>query len=207
MNLYSGYYSQRDPFGIFNKTINIVDGKDLQNDGVLILWGGEDISPSIYNQDPVHTHAPNRPSMRDAVEIGLAKTAMQKGIPIIGICRGAQLLCALSGGSLFQHIDGPHHRQHKVITNDGEWLWTSSCHHQALNIEGTDGVVLAKDVGTVTAYTDKAKFDTVIPEVVHFPKNKILAIQGHPEWMTPDEPFVQWCSKQIESLLFPALVK
>lgn len=203
MKLYSAYYSSQDPFGIFDGVEAVHDPRQLNEPGVLVLWGGEDISPSIYNQEPVHARAGSKPSMRDMTEINLAKAAIKKGIPIVGVCRGAQLMCALSGGTLYQHIIGNHHSAHVIKTTDGDEMTTSSCHHQALNLKNTDGHVLAYDPVAVKAFTDKEELDNVIiPEVVFFKKNKTLAIQGHPEWMSPKSQFVQWCSKQIKELLW-----
>lgn len=203
MNLISGYYEGSDPFGIFKKVSHGIYPGDIEKGSILILWGGEDISPSLYNQVVVRARASNVPSKRDIIESNLFKAAVARGIPIIGICRGAQLACALSGGTLFQHIQGGHHANHKVETKDGHTYTTSSCHHQALNTDNTDHELLAWDADRKTrVYTDKDEFDTTIPEVVYFPKTKAFAIQGHPEWMSPSSPFVQWCAKQIKERFF-----
>lgn len=202
MNLYSAYYRGNDPFDIFNKVIDVVYPHKLKPDGALILWGGEDISPAIYGQQPVKARAPAQPSDRDTVETALFKTAVQLGMPIIGICRGAQLGCALSGGSLYQHLDDGHHQTHAVTTKDGHEFKTSSCHHQALNLSSVpedEYELLAWDKDRETrVHTDKDTFDIVIPEVVHFKKTNFFAIQGHPEWMHPRSPFVQWCADQMK---------
>lgn len=206
MNLYSGYYGGSDPFGIFSKTVDVGFPTHLKEDGALILWGGEDISPALYNQQPVHARAGTRPSDRDRVEVELFKKAVELGIPIIGICRGAQLGCCLSGGSLYQHLETGHHQNHLVETVDGRSFPTSSCHHQALDLtslDDSDYELLAWDKSRETkVYTEDATFKVIIPEVVHFPKTKLFAIQGHPEWMNPRAPFVQWCAEQIKARYF-----
>lgn len=203
MNLISGYYEGSDPFGIFKDILHALAPSDIKKNSVLILWGGEDISPSLYKQPVVHAHASNLPSKRDIVESTLFKTAVDKNIPIIGICRGAQLACALSGGTLFQHINGGHHGNHIVETMDGHTYTTSSCHHQALNLANTKHELLAWDKDRKTrVYTDKDSFETTIPEVVYFPETKAFAIQGHPEWMHHKAPFVAWCAQQIKERFF-----
>lgn len=204
MNLISGYYQGEDPFGIFKSVTSTVRTADLNDPkSVLILWGGEDISPALYGQDVVHARASRAPSKRDIVEKSLFETAVERGIPIIGICRGAQLACALSGGTLYQHIEAGHHHPHIVETKDGHHLMTSSCHHQALNTQNTEHELLAWDnQGKIKVYTDTDNYKTVIPEVVYFPKTKAFAIQGHPEWMSPTSPFVMWCAKQIKERFF-----
>lgn len=196
--LFSAYYSGDDPFGIFSEVVTAHHATNLEAGGVLILWGGEDISPSLYNQPSTKSHASNTPSKRDIVEKHLYEAAVKLGMPIIGICRGAQLGCALSGGSLFQHIEGGHHSNHFVDTYDGNVFNTSSCHHQALNLSEVDHELLAWDHGRMTkAWTDKDEMDVVIPEVVNIPSTKTFAIQGHPEWMSPKAKFVEWCAQQF----------
>lgn len=206
MKLYSGYYQGDDPFKIFDEVIPVAYPHKLKPDGALILWGGEDISPSIYNQRAVHSRAPDHPSNRDTVEMALFKTAVQLGMPIIGICRGAQLACALSGGTLFQHLKDGHHETHEVNTCTGDTFKTSSCHHQAMNVlnmSENDYELLAWDKERATkVFTDHTSFNTVIPEVINFKETKAFAIQGHPEWMNPKSPFVQWCAKQIQERYF-----
>lgn len=97
---------------------------------ILILEGGTDINPEIYGEKRGrYTQSPDR--QRDEVEIALFNSAVFSGIPILGICRGAQLACALSGGKLIQHIEN-HTRSHEVVTEEGESYTTSSCHHQAM---------------------------------------------------------------------------
>src|SRR5438067_2150266 len=78
-------------------------GKD---DG-LVIWGGADISPSIYGE-PVgpRTGAGHEPSFRDRTEMAAVDAAIKVGIPLIGVCRGAQLMCAMSGGKLVQDVQG-----------------------------------------------------------------------------------------------------
>lgn len=199
MILYSAYYRSHDPFNIFSDTTAVSKPEDLDTDGALILWGGEDISPSLYGQDVVHARASKTPSSRDIVEAQLFHAAVKLGIPIIGVCRGAQLACALSGGTLYQHIDGGHHQDHAVSTFDGQTFWTSSCHHQALNLTKVGHELLAWDKDRVTlAYTDEDAVEVTIPEVAILTKTNTFAIQGHPEWLSPTHPFVKWCAKEFK---------
>lgn len=203
MKLYSAYYQGTDPFQIFSSVINTANPNKLKPDGALILWGGEDIATSYYNEMPTRARAYVEPSARDRIEAAMFNTAVQLGMPIIGICRGAQLGCALSGGSLFQHLEGGHHSNHEVKTKDGHVFKTSSCHHQALDLtpltEDEDFELLAWDKDRITpVYKEYDKFEVTIPEVVHFKKTKFFAIQGHPEWMNPHSPFVKWCADQIK---------
>lgn len=203
MRLVSAYYTGQDPFAIFKDVSTAVNPNKLQKGDCLILWGGEDISPALYNQPVVHARAGHMPSARDVIETNLFNKAVDLGIPIIGVCRGAQLACALSGGTLFQHIQGGHHQDHKVETKDGHTFTTSSCHHQALNLKDVPHELLAWDKDReTTVYTDKDIQTQIIPEVVYLNETKTFAIQGHPEWMCPTSPFVQWCANEIKRRFF-----
>jgi len=203
MRLVSAYYSGKDPFAIFDSIVATVSPNKLQKGDCLILWGGEDISPALYDQPVVHARAGHQPSARDIVETNLFNQAVKLGIPIIGVCRGAQLACALSGGTLYQHIQGGHHQDHLVTTKDGHEFWTSSCHHQALNLDEVDHELLAWDKDReTTVYTDTEIKTVVIPEVAFLKDTQTFAIQGHPEWMTPNTPFVKWCANEIRRRFF-----
>jgi putative glutamine amidotransferase len=160
----------------------IYDPDDLDHD-LLILWGGEDISPALYGEPVVAARAGAKPSKRDEVELALANAAIDKGIPILGVCRGLQLLCAIGGGKLFQHVDNHIGKAHALIFN-GQHLYTNSYHHQMV-IPTDDMEVLAytpcRSPFKVT--TKKVKDEGDEPEVVFFPKLKALGVQGHPEWL------------------------
>src|SRR3954451_19382943 len=75
----------------------------------LCLSGGPDLDPTAYGAPERHAQlGPTEPSL-DAFELALARLALQRGLPILAICRGAQALNVACGGTLHQHLDG--HRQ------------------------------------------------------------------------------------------------
>ena len=77
-------------------------------DGIC-LSGGPDLDPAAYGAPERHVKlGPTEPSL-DAFELSLARLALERGIPILAICRGAQALNVACGGTLHQHIDD--HRQ------------------------------------------------------------------------------------------------
>lgn len=160
---------------------------EFEKGDILILEGGTDINPSIYGEKKErYTQSPD--TQRDEIEVELFNKAVFAGVPILGICRGAQLGCALSGGKLIQHIEG-HTRTHEVLTDKDELYTSSSCHHQAMSLEGTVHHKIAWSV------RDE------IPEVVFFGDTKCLAIQGHPEFMNMSDPFVGYTERLIREYL------
>ena len=79
----------------------------------LILAGGADIDPAAYGADPHPETGPTRPE-RDAFEIALARRALERDLPLLGICRGMQLLNVAKGGTLVQHLpDDLGHTDHR----------------------------------------------------------------------------------------------
>ena len=194
--LMSCFASARDPFNAFEKSINVWKVDQLVDNGVLLLHGGGDISPSIYNQTPIkECHAGPDKSIRDKDELDMIEHCVKYNIPIIGICRGAQLLCAFDGGSLVQHIDGHNHGDHKVVElNSGEVYATTSCHHQMMVPRDKVNKIIAVDplpTSGINKHGEEFEVPSV-PEMVLFPEIRAIGVQGHPEWMRPNDKYVQF---------------
>ena len=201
--LASAYHQTSFNQGPLREAHMVTHPPQIKGAKLLVLWGGEDISPALYHQEPVHAHAGKVPSHRDKVEWNLLHAAVKEGIPILGICRGAQMLCAAGGGALYQHVEN-HGTQHILHTTDGKEFMANSCHHQMM-IPTEDMQVLA-----VTPCRSPKKWmdqsDPIIstedePEVVYFPKMKAIGVQGHPEWMSYESVFVKWIRQIIGELL------
>jgi gamma-glutamyl-gamma-aminobutyrate hydrolase PuuD len=176
----------------------------LSDAGILVLHGGEDIATSIYKQYPGSYTYNHLPSNRDKREIALVNKAMSLDIPIVGICRGAQLLTALAGGTLIQDVTG-HGMNHTITTIDGEQMEVTSAHHQMCNPTGTNHELLAWSTTNRSKHY-MGEFDKQVhmdcePEVIYYPDMDALAVQPHPEWMSPDSEFVQYLYKLIEEKL------
>jgi len=71
-------------------------------DGIL-LGGGRDIDPGRYGQEPTEHLAPTEP-LRDAFELELTERSLDRGLPILGMCRGIQILNVTLGGTLIQDV-------------------------------------------------------------------------------------------------------
>lgn len=208
MKLLSALYKAPDPFFMFDDCIGIVDKGHLSefapDESVLLLWGGADISPSYYKQSPsVYTTANFWPSKRDWQESRMIDHAIDVGMPIIGICRGAQFLCAKSGGKLVQHLSG-HEGNHHITTKENRTLLANSTHHQMM-LPDESGEVLA----WATTRQSKGYWDgdgEMEPpekevEVVWWDKWKALGIQGHPEYMSPKSSFVAYCQSLVKEYI------
>jgi putative glutamine amidotransferase len=118
----------------------------------LCLSGGPDLDPSAYGARERHEKlGPTEPDL-DAFELALATQALDRGLPLLAVCRGAQALNVACGGTLHQHIDGhrqtepanqpthavrisPRSRLHRLFR--AQTLETNSFHHQAVNRVGT----------------------------------------------------------------------
>ena len=212
--MYSALYMEsRNPFLELTDKVVKVDGpSEFADDerGFLVLWGGADISPTIYGakRNP-HTYAHEAMSLRDRLEVNLAREAMSRGMLIVGVCRGAQLMCALSGGKLVQHVSG-HSSSHDMETEDGLIMDTSSLHHQMMYPWNVDHELIAWSSPPLSSYHQGETVDEdlvapvergglpVEPEIVFFPETNALAIQGHPEYRNPDTPFVKYCNQLIK---------
>ena len=158
---------------------------------IVVYRGGIDIDPHIY-APRAHSKCYSWSAIRDTQEIDVYHEAKRLGIPQVGICRGAQLLNVLNGGTLFQHVDG-HHRRHDIFSLDGEplLLKATSIHHQMM-IPTTEAEILGvacesserhfvaqdgKEVKEVGPHDD--------PEIVYY--DGALCWQGHPECASLEE--------------------
>jgi len=204
--LYSAHYGAScDPFKLTQAKDIANKPDDLVGDGILLLQGGEDIAPCIYNApNNSYCHAGPKPSQRDTKEMALVSRAVKMGMPIIGICRGAQMLCALDGGYLVQHIEGhTGSGTHELFdTRTGEIRHTNSCHHQMMVPNKYNTILATDNSRTIRGYSDSDKEFTVqsVPEIVYFPQLNALGIQGHPEWI-PNSAFADYCSALIKEFL------
>lgn len=190
MRLVSAMYNDFYPFDKLSEIDNLavmIDPDELRPDDMLVVWGGEDISPALYNKAVSSmTGATEIPSRRDRIEWGLMQRAKELGVPIIGVCRGAQMLCALAGGFLIQDVDNHAGGGHNVETFDGYEFKVNSYHHQMLYPFDVEHEMIASVNKPLSPYhldVDSFIKMDVEPEFVYFPKVKGFAIQWHPEWL------------------------
>lgn len=177
--------------------VSIDDPADLRKNGakpILVIWGGQDISPAIYNRPRIReTGAGDEIQGRDATEVALIRKAQELKIPVFGVCRGAQLVCALSGGILVQHTNG-HGYNHMTTFADGKKLPYSSMHHQMMFPWKVPHKLLAWTEDISDRYLGLTAQETLLhkvePEIVHFTETNCFGVQGHPEFMGSQHPAV-----------------
>ena len=205
MRLVSACYPYFDPFDELDNVNDCVSTEhpaDLQEDDVLIVWGGADIWPGYYNKGlSPKSHAYPIPSNRDRCEWELMQQAVRLGLPIIGVCRGAQMLCALAGGYLMQHITG-HSGSHLVHTSEGEDILVNSIHHQMMVPAHTRHKILAEiphhSLRSDEYWDEDRKVDHhQEPEFIHFNDVNGWAIQWHPEMMPVTSPANQYILRTL----------
>jgi putative glutamine amidotransferase len=176
----------------YTEAEDALDGYVAHAQAVVLTGGDFDIDPSLFGEAPHPALGTLKPD-RTAFERAIYERAMARGLPILGICGGMQLVCALRGGTLWQDLDTQHpsdidHQQvaikaepgHPVdvvvgtrlaaICGAGE-LGVNSTHHQAVRALPDDLVAsaIAPD-GIIEAFED--------PNVPF-----LVGVQWHPEAM------------------------
>jgi gamma-glutamyl-gamma-aminobutyrate hydrolase PuuD len=190
-----------DPFGLFD-AVEYIEHPENLTSGALILWGGEDIGTSLYGEAPNSFCMGFKPSMRDYRELHLLGQAKKHGLPVIGICRGAQLMCVKAGGKLAQHISG-HGHSHRVTLHDegGVEITCNSSHHQMMLPDSTAKILATAGPTTGFGAHDVQYEHDRVNEVIYFPTLNGLGIQAHPEWDDCSAEFISYCRRKIKEYL------
>ncbi len=164
-----------------DETLDLLDG--------LVLAGGSDVDPGTYGARP-HPETNGTWPERDRFELALAHRALERDIPLLGICRGFQMLNVALGGTIEQHLpDAVGHERHREVSGvfsdhevrlepgslaaravGGEATGVKSHHHQGLGELGEGLVVTGRSV------------DDDLVEAVELPDHDyVLGVLWHPE--------------------------
>lgn len=166
---------------------------------IIVFNGGADIGTSIYGEQPVSRGIPRDQSLRDKREIDVFEKHRDPAILKVGICRGAQLLNCLNGGTLWQDVD-KHGRDHKItILASGHTMQATSTHHQMMRPNWDKVQMIAVAAESTYKYAEKDNYppaitaeDRLDPEILYYPETNCLCIQGHPEYV-PGSIFANYC--------------
>ena len=183
----------------------------------LVIHGGADVAPPSYGEQPLRPEwAGDAP--RDRYEIACIRACMSRGVPILGVCRGHQILNVACGGTLYQDIAeqvGPeiahrdaeryHRLDHPVCLEPGSILHglygvqhgrVNSVHHQAIK-------ACAPDLEPCAWAPDG-----VIEGVWHTdPDVWALGVQWHPEFQEPEQRQLLGAHALLEALIEAAYAR
>jgi putative glutamine amidotransferase len=178
-------------------------------DGVL-LSGGGDVDPRTYGEEPLPECGPPEIE-RDTAEIFFTRWALERRVPLLGICRGIQVLNVALGGTLYQDLPSqlPAAERHNYAPLDGS--------HLAHTLEVRPGSQFAEIVGTVSPRANSFHHQAVkelgagieivawtadrVAEAAEVPGHPFaVAVQYHPEALVPaDEPSLRLFAAFVEA--------
>jgi len=180
----------------------------------LVLQGGADVSPLTYGEEPLE-RSWTGDRLRDVYEIELVHEFIEAGKPVLGICRGLQIINVAFGGTLYQdietqlpgamrHVTDAYERHlHDVSIVPGSGLAglypgaergrINSIHHQSI-----------KRLGRGLAVEARADPDGVIEAIRHTEKRDVFAVQWHPEFHAPRDDSVLPSAPILDEFLHAA---
>ena len=165
----------------------------------LVLMGGSDVCPESYGEKPLRPEW-NGDRIRDEYEIALLREFMALSKPVLGVCRGAQVINVGLGGTLFQDIGTQvpgalNHRNWAIYEENchatsfvpgrglsrlypgSTLVKTNSVHHQAVKVLGRNLVVEAR-----------SEPDRIVEAIRYSGQTYVFAVQWHPEFHAPQDP-------------------
>jgi putative glutamine amidotransferase len=175
-----------------------VDAYAGELDG-LVLMGGSDVCPEGYGETALRPEW-NGDRIRDEYEITLLRAFMRERKPVLGVCRGAQVINVAMGGTLYQDIAS----QMQGALNHRNWaIYEANCH--ATSIAAGSGLAqlypgvtlvktnsihhqAVKDLGLDLVAEAWSEPDRVVEAIRWNGPGYVFAVQWHPEFHTPDDP-------------------
>ncbi len=165
------------------QVLDLIDG--------LVLTGGADIDPAFYSQE-AHVETVDTVPERDGFEIALVNAALERDLPVLGICRGMQLINVARGGTLRQHLPEHFgHEEHRRVIGSFD-----GAEHDVRLLEGTLAARAAGErkhatrshhhqgidrLGEGLLISGRSTLDD-LAEAIELPdKRFVLGVQWHPE--------------------------
>lgn len=189
------------------------DGAKGLDDADLVLFtGGEDVNPELYGEVPLpKTHFSRQ---RDERDIAVYKGAIERELPMVGICRGGQFLNVMNKGRMWQHVNG-HTGNHIARIevppfnngNKRRTIEVTSTHHQMM-IPPEHGFILM--TATVATEKDSCGYSKIGKhendpdvEAVYFDDTHCLCFQPHPEFNNCPPECVDFFEECLDNFVYP----
>lgn len=177
----------------------------------LVLQGGADISPQSYGEEPAHPDwAGDR--LRDAYEMELLHEFMEAGKPVLGICRGLQLINVAMGGTLYQDIESQYetpavHLHADYDRHAHQIVWEPDSGLARLYPERSTGGVISihhqaiRALGRGLKVEARSRDDGLIEAIRLEGRQYVLGLQWHPEFHPPGNPDLLDCTPILDEFL------
>jgi len=185
----------------------------------LVFTGGEDVSPALYGEERI-PKVPSTNDDRDKRELAAYRYALTNGIPMVGICRGAQFLNVMNGGKLIQHVNG-HGVDHRIripassrfemhefnVTSTHHQMMVPALkrHHQMLGYSEDvatymEGIPFVEYAAMSEQYSS-GKMKAKEIEVLWYETSGSLCVQYHPERMNKAESGYKYFQHLLERFI------
>lgn len=171
---------------------------------LVVFSGGPDVDPLLYGEKAHHSTRTD--VSRDKRDTELYDLCFKLGIPMLGICRGAQFLAVMNGGKLYQDVDN-HYGDHDIwdIKNKRIIRGISSVHHQMVMEDKDNGMeVIAFSLGrSKTRHRNSLEVETGSNrdiEAFWYRDTCSIGIQGHPEYRGYNA-FTKWSLDLVNQLV------
>jgi gamma-glutamyl-gamma-aminobutyrate hydrolase PuuD len=177
--------------------------KSVLESDIVIFGGGSDVDPALYGEEKhCTTHFDSK---RDDDDIALYQLCLENGIPMFGVCRGAQFLSVMNGGKLYQDIDN-HYGDHKIwdVNRRFHIDKVSSVHHQMCrpNVDGGMEIIATNSDGRNRSLNpgDRKIGPCADIEAFFYRDTCCIGVQGHPEY-SGYPYYTKWCLELINELV------
>lgn len=188
----------------------------LEDADVVLFTGGEDVNPKLYGEICMAKTIFN--ALRDQKEEAIFKAALERELPMVGICRGGQFLNVMNGGKMWQHVDGHAGRNHiarvEIPPFNGKekhrrTVKVTSTHHQMM-IPTADAIVLltaqesrerdAPGYAQIGEHEDDPDI-----EAVFYDDTNCLCFQPHPEFGSAPPECVDIFEEFLDNFIYPRI--